>query len=78
VHFCKKIRYFIILIIGLAACKKSDDGTAYVPGAIIQPPVVAEQVFFDLSYGNDPLQKLDLYLPAARTRFHTPLLIVVH
>lgn len=34
--------------------------------------------YTDLSYGNDPQQKLDVFLPAGRSDKTTPLLIIIH
>lgn len=39
---------------------------------------LSEKTISDLSYGNDYKQKLDLYLPANRSRSSTKLIILIH
>ena len=59
---------FILTLLGLfSSCIKKPD-----PPAIIQA-----QEYFNISYGTDPAQKLDLYLPAERTP-ETKLLAIIH
>ena len=41
-------------------------------------PAKEYDVFTDLAYSTDPLQKMDLYLPAGRSSANTPLVIMVH
>jgi len=52
----------------LAGCARKDDVTRSLP----------PQVYTDVSYGTDPLQKMDVYLPAGRTTTSTPLLVMFH
>jgi acetyl esterase/lipase len=63
--------FFSILLISLffVACKKeiAED---------IQP--LAEQTLTDVSYGSDPAQRMDVYLPAGRTTATTKVFIMVH
>ena len=60
---------FICILFGLSSsCVKKPD-----PPAIIQ---AAE--YFNLRYGTDPEQKLDLYLPAERSPVKTNVLFIVH
>ena len=42
------------------------------------PPVLNAEEYFDVSYGTDSLQKMDIYLPADRSTQHTNLLIIIH
>ena len=59
---------FILILLGLfSSCIKKPD-----PPAIIQA-----QEYFNISYGTDAAQKLDLYLPAERTP-ETKLLAIIH
>jgi acetyl esterase/lipase len=37
-----------------------------------------EQTITDVSYGNDPAQRMDVYLPASRTTTATKAIIVIH
>jgi acetyl esterase/lipase len=59
-----------VLLISFASCSKSDDtgggGTA------------TEKTMLNVSYGADPLQKMDIYLPANRTVTSTKVIILVH
>ena len=56
----------------LNSCSKSGDtgtgGTGSVP----------EKSMTNVSYGTDPLQKMDIYLPANRTTATTKVLIYIH
>lgn len=59
----------ILLSIFFHACQR--DG---------EPPIDANQPLeiFDLSYGDDPRQKMDVYLPAGRSQTSTRVLVWVH
>jgi len=63
--------FFSILFISFlfVACKKE-----VTPGE--QP--AAEQTLTDVSYGSDPAQRMDVYLPAGRTTSTTKVFIMVH
>jgi dipeptidyl aminopeptidase/acylaminoacyl peptidase len=43
-----------------------------------EPDFLAARELLDSPYGSDPKQKMDVYLPAARTQADTPLLIYIH
>jgi dipeptidyl aminopeptidase/acylaminoacyl peptidase len=42
------------------------------------PDFLSARDIFDESYGSDPKQSMDVYLPAGRTPAQTPLLIYIH
>lgn len=62
----------LVFTLLLTSCSKSDDtgtgGTGSVP----------EKSMTNVSYGTDPLQKMDIYLPANRTTATTKVLIYIH
>ena len=64
--FLPKILIFPFLFLIFTACNNEDEPTALL-----------EETIYEVSYGADPLQKLDVYLPASRT-LETKLLIFVH
>ncbi len=53
----------------LAACTKTDD-TPFV--------TVSARTYTDISYGTDPKQKMDIYLPAGRRSDSTKILVLIH
>jgi acetyl esterase/lipase len=69
----EKIAYCILLIsiVLISYCNDSSDSA----DSSLDPSVSAE--FIDVSYGNHPLQRLDVYLPASRT-IQTKVIILVH
>jgi len=69
------MRYLFVLLLGFnlfTSCKKEIDN-----GQQPEKPSEPEATYIDVSYGNDPLQKMDVYLPAGRTDT-TKVLILVH
>jgi len=58
----------LLLILSLSCSKTSDNPTAARESA----------VYKDVSYGVDPQQKADIYLPANRTSVTTKVLVLVH
>lgn len=62
----------VLAILFFSSCNKSDDngggGTT----------TVAAKVINNEAYGTDPLQKMDIYLPAGRTTAATKVIILVH
>ena len=63
----------ILFLLLSASCNKSD--------TIITPPTptpVAARTIMDTSYGADPKQKIDVYLPASRTTTSTKVLVLIH
>ena len=57
----------------LASCSKSDD-----TGGGTGPVTVAEKSMTNVSYGTDPLQKMDIFLPANRSTATTKVMILIH
>jgi acetyl esterase/lipase len=62
----------VLFLVMFASCSKSDDnggggGTT-----------VAEKIMIDVAYGTDPMQKMDIYLPANRTTATTKVMIYIH
>lgn len=70
----KRIVFFAITTMLFFSCKKSSSDAG---GAIIEPATLAASTQPNVSYGPDPLQKMDVYLPVART-LATPVLIMIH
>ncbi len=62
----------ILFLLLSVSCNKSD--TVVTP----TPTPVAETISMNVAYGTDPLQKMDIYLPANRTTTTTKVLIYVH
>jgi acetyl esterase/lipase len=62
----------IVFLLLSASCNKSD--TIITP----TPTPVAETISMNVAYGTDPLQKMDIYLPANRSTTTTKVLIYVH
>jgi acetyl esterase/lipase len=55
----------------LASCKKDHSGS--------NPPApLAVQTYLNVAYGSDPLQKMDVYLPAGRTTATTKVIFMIH
>lgn len=64
---------FLLLVLSLCLavdCKKKREDP-------VEPVAVAEN-FLNVSYGNDPKQKFNIYLPASRTSSTTPVLFLIH
>jgi acetyl esterase/lipase len=70
-----KILFPFVMLFSLlfTACNKSD--TVVVTPT---PTPVAASTTMNVAYGTDPLQKMDVYLPANRTTTSTKVLIYVH
>jgi acetyl esterase/lipase len=66
----KFITIAFIFLLSFTACQRQveDDGSI----------AAAEKTMLNESYGNDPLQKMDIYLPAGRTSTTTSALILIH
>ena len=65
------MRYSFVLLIGLVlfACRK-DDSAGNTP--------LPELNTYNVSYGTDGLQKMDVYLPAGRSTSTTKVIILIH
>lgn len=65
---------FIILVITLqtsnVSCSKDSENHQEQP--------LIEEVFLNVSYGNNPLQKFDIYLPANRSNEKTKVIVLIH
>lgn len=59
----------LMLLGTLAGCSKTDD-TVFV--------TVSARTYTDISYGTDPKQKMDIYLPAGRRSDSTKILVLIH
>jgi acetyl esterase/lipase len=69
-----RIRFvFFALSVFLFSCQK-ENNTAPNP----VPVPVAEKTDLNVSYGTDPLQKTDMYLPAGRTISATKVIMLIH
>ena len=64
----------LLALVLFASCSKSDSGGGSTPA----PTPVAEKITKDTSYGTDPKQKMDIYLPANRTTTTTKVIIMIH
>jgi acetyl esterase/lipase len=62
----------ILFLLVFTSCSKSDSG-----GGSGTNPQVA-QTMTNVSYGPDPLQKMDIYLPANRSTSTTKVIILIH
>jgi acetyl esterase/lipase len=60
---------FICISLVVGSCKKETTNTNNE---------VAASTFLNVAYGTDPLQKMDVYLPAGRTTASTKVLIMIH
>jgi len=60
----------IIILLALISCKKS--------GNVIDRSDLPPSSSMDVSYGNNPSQRMDIYLPEGRTRAKTKFLVMVH
>lgn len=62
----------IIFSLLLASCDKNDNPGTNSPGNI------PEKTMSNIAYGTDPLQKMDIYLPANRSMATTKVMILIH
>ena len=67
--FKLRILVALCLLLFYASCSSDQD---------IEPDFLAARELLNESYGNDPKQKMDVYLPAGRTQSETPVLIYIH
>jgi acetyl esterase/lipase len=59
---------FVLITIALFSCKKT---------ITVEHPLPSETLT-DISYGTDPAQKMDIYLPAGRSSDSTKIMVLVH
>lgn len=73
----KRLILFALLATSLLGCASADDNEpAYTYNPVIAPE--NENQLVDLAYGDDPQQRMDLYLPAGRITDKTKVFIVIH
>jgi acetyl esterase/lipase len=58
----------------ITSCEK--EGGVLTP--IVTAPTLAADTMFNVPYGTDPLQKMDIYLPKGRTASFTKVLFLIH
>ncbi|MEO8109582.1 MAG: alpha/beta hydrolase [Ginsengibacter sp.] len=63
--------YFISVALFFFSCQKIIE-----PGTGTQS--IAAKTILNVSYGNDPLQDMDVYLPASRSSSSTKVLVMIH
>jgi len=68
----RKLLIIFSLVVLIASCKMNDTITPVSPD-----PAVAI-TYSDIGYGTDPLQKMDIDLPAGRTVNTTKTIVVIH
>ncbi len=78
------MRYLYILLIAIgfsisfSSCSSSDDEITTDDTTIIEQPTLEAVTFTDVSYGADPQQVYDLYLPEGRTAEATKVIVLIH
>jgi acetyl esterase/lipase len=68
------MKFYLLIsccLLAVISCKKKE---AEPP----PPAPLAEQISFNVAYGSDPYQKMDIYLPANRTTTTTKILVAIH
>jgi acetyl esterase/lipase len=60
----------VLSVLLFTACEKNETGTGN--------ETVAEKSMLNVAYGTDPLQKMDIFLPAGRRADSTKVMILVH
>ena len=68
----RKLLVIFSLVVLIASCKKSDTLTPNIPNLAVAV------TYSDVGYGTDPLQKMDIDLPAGRTINTTKTIVVIH
>ncbi len=68
------ILFSFITILFFSCSKNNSTGG----GATPDNTPIAAQTMLNVAYGSDPLQKMDVYLPAGRTTATTKLIIMIH
>lgn len=73
----------VLFSLALFSCSGDDSNTTITDpetgeGANEDPEPLAELVLLDEAYGDNPLQRYDIYLPEGRTAENTPVLVLVH
>jgi acetyl esterase/lipase len=75
VNLIPRLRYALwAACVCISACKKNTDALAVSrPGT--NPP---QLIFTDRHYGDDPNQRMDIYLPMGRTKKATHIMVFIH
>jgi acetyl esterase/lipase len=68
-----KIFFHLIFTMSLLSTLPGS-GRVYLP----EQEILNQEIYRDVSYGNDPRQKMDIFLPEGRTDSSTNVLIVIH
>ena len=77
--FNRFIFYPLLIFQLFTGCEKPYNAVTGSSGTtLINTNPLPELQLFDVSYGNDPFQRMDIYLPRGRDILATPLLILVH
>lgn len=66
---------FAIATTVLVSCTKAD--TTIPIDELVPQSNLPERIIMDTAYGTDPLQKMDIYLPARRTHY-TKVIVMIH
>ncbi|HEX2684232.1 MAG TPA: alpha/beta hydrolase [Ferruginibacter sp.] len=61
----------LLFMVLVTSCNKTDTGSG-------SGTTVAEKSMVNVAYGTDPLQKMDIYLPAGRRSDTTKVIILIH
>jgi acetyl esterase/lipase len=69
-YFVLSITFLLFIL--FTSCDPTSGG-----GGVIPTPLPRDTIF-NVSYGNDPLQKMDLYLPKGRTTISTKVILLLH
>lgn len=74
----RRLTFTVVLIASSVVVAACSDGNSGVTGGLppATPPAV-ERIVNDVSYGTDPAQRFDVFLPAGRTD-STPVVFVLH
>ncbi|MBD0332293.1 MAG: alpha/beta hydrolase, partial [Chitinophagaceae bacterium] len=56
------------VLLSAASCKKNEAPASFLPA----------QTYMNVGYGNDIAQRMDVYLPKARTTTGTKVIVMIH
>lgn len=60
----------LVTLVSISSCKKEDSS--------VVPDKITAVILSNISYGSDPLQKMDAYLPANRSTTNTKVIVMIH
>jgi len=69
IYLMKNLLLVFVLTVVLASCQKENNAV---------PAALSEQTQFNVAYGTDAAQKMDIYLPAGRTGSSTKVIVLLH